>query len=173
MKILLRPEEASDIETIFDLNKQAFGRDNEANVVSLLRCKKTFIPALSIVAIRERQLVGHILFTLVEIVDSQTKKNQSLALAPVAVHPDFQNEGIGTQMIKYGLNQAQQLGFKSVMVLGRATYYPRFGFLPASHWHIYAPFDVLSCSFMAMELKPGGLHGVSGIVDFPSEFSMA
>ena len=173
MKILLRPEEASDIETIFDLNKQAFGRDNEAKIVDLLRCKKTFIPTLSIVAIRENQLVGHILFTLVEIIDNQTIRYQSLALAPVAVHPDYQSEGIGTQMIKYGLNQAQQLGFKSVIVLGRETYYPRFGFLPASHWNIYPPFDVPSYHFMAMELKPGGLHGVSGTVDFPSEFSMA
>ena len=172
MKILLRPEEANDIETIFDLNSQAFGRNNEAKVVNLLRCKKTFIPALSIVAIKENQLVGHILFTLVEIVDKQAKKYQSLALAPVAVHPDFQNQGIGTQMIKYGLNQAQQLGFKSVIVLGHAPYYPRFGFLPASRWNISAPFEVPSYNFMAMELNPGDLDGVSGIVDFPREFSI-
>ena len=74
-------------------------------------------------------------------------------------------------MITQGLESARELGFGSVIVLGHEHYYPKFGFLPASRWGIRAPIDVPDNVFMAMELKPGSLNNISGVVEYPVEFS--
>lgn len=95
---------------------------------------------------------------------------ESLALAPVAVLPNFQNRGIGTLLITEALKQAKDLGYLSVVVLGHPEYYPKFGFEKASKWGIKAPFDVSHDTFMAMELYENALENASGIVVYPRVF---
>ena len=97
-------------------------------------------------------------------------KFESLALAPIAVRPEFQQKGIGGQLIKSGLNKARELKYKSVIVLGHKHYYPKFGFEPVDKWNIKAPFDVPADFFMGLELVKDGLKGVSGTVRYPKEF---
>lgn len=169
----IRQETGRDFAAVFEVNKQAFGRVDEAELVDLLRNNKTaFIPDLSLVAVLNRQIIGHILFTNITIRNDSGEHHESLALAPMAVFPDRQKKGIGSALVRSGLHRAAEPGYRSVTVLGHEHYYPKFGFVPAWKWNITCPCDVPAGLFMALELVTGGLTGVSGIVQYPSEFGM-
>jgi predicted N-acetyltransferase YhbS len=115
-------------------------------------------------------LVGYVLFFPIKIVDGKLE-HESIALAPVSVHPKHQKKGIGSALIKEGLTRCKKEGFQSVIVLGHPEYYPRFGFRPASNWKISAPFDVPDEAFMALELTINALKNIQGIVQYPDEFN--
>ena len=170
MIITVRPEQQGDIDQISELNKLAFGQDNEARLVALLRSAPGYVPGLSLIAVAEGVVVGHILFSKIFVVSGDARY-ETLALAPMSVHPSYQKQGVGARLITTGLQSARELGFGSVIVLGHEHYYPKFGFLPASRWSIRAPIDVPDNVFMAIELIPGSLKNVSGIVEYPVEFS--
>lgn len=168
--LILRQETTADFPKIFEVNHFAFEQDGEARLVDALRRNEdAFVPALSIVAILGSEIVGHILFTKIQIIEGETE-TESLALAPMAVLPEHQNHGIGEQLVQYGLDTAKELGFKSVIVLGHEHYYPRFGFVPTTLWNIRAPFDVPTNVFMGLELIEGSLENVAGVVRYPKEF---
>lgn len=170
MKQIVRKETKADQQAVFEVNQQAFGRDDEAKLVDALRKNaEVFIPQLSLVALAGEEIVGHILFTRVQIQDGNKLKD-SLALAPMAVKPGFQGLGVGGQLIQKGLEVATKLGFRSVIVLGHEHYYPKFGFRPAERWGVKSPFDVPNEVFMAIELVPDGLNDSSGLVVYPREF---
>ena len=170
-QVSLRQETQTDYSYVFEINCIAFGRKSEANLVAALRNNPTvFVPELSIVATENDKIVGHILLTKLGIRDKKGNLHKSLGLAPMAVLPEYQKRGIGTQLIKQGLSVAKKLGFKSVIVLGHEHYYPKFGFEPAKKWNIKAPFEVPSNVFMAIELVVDGLKDVSGTVVYPEEF---
>ena len=172
-KIILRQETANDYSEVFDVNRIAFQQENEAKLVDALRNNlSVFIPALSIVAAVNNKIVGHILFTKISIKDDKGNIYESLGLAPMAVRPEFQKSGIGGQLIRKGLQVAEDLGFKSVIVLGHEHYYPKFGFKPAVEWNIKAPFKVSSNVFLAVELIENGLQNISGTVTYPKEFEI-
>lgn len=170
--ITLRCEQPIDFSAVFEVHRQAFGRDGEAHLVDALRHNEAaFVPELSIVAAIGGRVVGHILFTRIRIEGSWGRFGESLALAPLAVFPTFQRQGIGGQLIREGLDAARQSGFASVIVWGHAEYYPKFGFVPAEKWGIRAPFEVPANVFMALELVPGALADASGVAVYPKEFS--
>ncbi|MBZ4190706.1 GNAT family N-acetyltransferase [Niabella beijingensis] len=170
MDLLIRKERGEDIEAISSVNEEAFGRADEANLVDLLRNSEAFVPDLSLVAEKDRDVIGHVLFTKIKIIDSFNHCYESLALAPIAVRTAYQRQGIGAALIETGLKKAREIGYLSVIVLGHETYYPKFGFQPASLWNIKAPFDVPDEAFMAVELVDFGLKNVSGIVMYAKEF---
>lgn len=170
MNLAIRQESPADREAVYELNKAAFGQETEAKLVEALRAGPAYIPELSLVATSEGEVVGHILFSRIKIRDGKGGEWDSLALAPMAVLPALQHQGIGSQLVRQGLAAAQQLGHRSVLVLGHEHYYPRFGFEPARKWNIRAPFDVPENLFMATELVKGGLAGVSGIVEYNKAF---
>lgn len=165
----IRHETINDYAGIKNVNDLAFGQPNEGLLIDKLRSNPAFIDRLSIIAEFEYRIVGHILFFPIKV-HGESKDHDSLALAPVSVIPEFQNKGIGGQLIVKGLEIAKSIGFKSVIVLGHKDYYPRFGFVPASKWTIKAPFDVPDDVYMAIELIKDGLKGISGIVEYPNEF---
>lgn len=170
MNVKIRQEIPDDFNTVFEINKLAFGQDNEAKLVSLLRQSNAFVPELSLVATIDNKIIGHILFSKIIIADDNHNEFESLALAPMAVMPEFQQKGIGGQLIKSGIDKAKELQYKSVIVLGHEHYYPKFGFVPAKKWNIKAPFDVPANAFMGIELVSDGLKGVSGTVKYPKAF---
>lgn len=172
MNVKIRQENKDDINAVFEVNTLAFKQNNEANLVDLLRQSNTFIPELSIVATLDNKIIGHILFTKIKIVNDDKNETESLALAPMAVIPAFQQKGIGGQLIKSGLEKAKELGYKSVIVLGHEHYYPKFGFEPTIKWNIKSPYDVPTTVFMALELVTNGLKNTNGIVKYPKEFEM-
>jgi predicted N-acetyltransferase YhbS len=167
--ITLRHETEADHTAITRVNDLAFGRKAEGKLIRQLRAKDSFIPELSIVAEYNSQMVGHILFTPVDII-SDHASHRALTLAPMAVIPEFQKKSIGKLMIIFGLQEARELGYRVVVVLGHPSYYPKFGFRKASQWNITSPFPAPDEAFMAAELIPESLHSVSGRVIFPAEF---
>lgn len=169
MQINIRQERKEDFREVFELNAIAFEQDGEAKLVDALRKNESvFIPQLSLVATEAEKVVGHILFTKIKVVGEQI--HESLALAPMAVLPEYKQKGIGGQLITEGLKIAKNLGFSSVIVLGHEHYYPKFGFEPAEKWQVKAPFEVPSSAFMGIELKENGLQNCAGTVAYPSEF---
>lgn len=171
--IIIRREVEIDYPAVYLLVKEAFekwknAQADEQDLVERLRKSKAFVPELSLVAEIEEKIVGHILFTRLTI-----GRDESLALAPMAVLPGFQRSGIGGKLIEEGHRIARQLGFKSCIVLGHKEYYPRFGYKPASQWGINAPSGLPQDVFMAIELVPGGLQGVHGKVLYAPEFGIS
>jgi putative acetyltransferase len=171
MNLKIRQEITADFIDIYEISKQAFGQENEGKLVGLLRKSEAYIPELSIVAILDDTLIGHILFTKIQIIDHNKTEYESLALAPMAVKPEFQHKGIGGHLIKYSFDVARNLGYKSIVVLGHKVFYRKFGFDTASKWNIKSPFKLKDEeNFMVMELVNGGLNNVSGLVKYSKEF---
>jgi predicted N-acetyltransferase YhbS len=176
MKITIRKEQSADYPEVFEIVELAFrtmpfADGDEQFLVEELRKNKAFIPELSLVAEKEDKLVGHILFTPLQIINGDKVFN-TLALAPVAVLPEYQNQGIGSKLIIEGHRIAKTLGFNSCFVLGHPDYYPRFGYKPAGSWSIPPPHGAPPEAFMAVELIAGSLNGVSGAAKFLSEFGV-
>jgi len=170
MNIQIRPEHKNDYSSISMINDLAFGQETEGILIEKLRKKKDFIKELSLVACMGNEIVGHILFSKI-VIKNNEEEFPSLALAPMSVLPELQGLGIGSQIIKKGLQKAAKLGFESVIVLGHDKYYPRFGFSPASSFQITCPYEAPDANFMALELKKGSLDQISGCVVYPKEFN--
>ena len=171
MNISIRPEDPADIDEIYELNRFVFGQDNEARLVDQIRQGPNFIPQLSLVAYSDEKLIGYILFSKITITNGDFKY-ESLGVTSMVVHPAFQKRGLGSKLLIIGLQKATELSYSDVFVFGHEFYFPKFGFLPAARWNIRPPFDVPSEVFMALELIPNALQNVSGIVEFPIEFSV-
>src|SRR5690606_36333808 len=153
-----------------EVNNLAFGQPNKGKLVENLRKNPKFIPELSLVAEIDWKIAGHILFFPVVIKLENSEEKEIMSLAPVAVLPEFQRQGIEGELIREGLKACQRLGYDSVIFLGHPEYYPKFGFKPANKWRITDPFGVPNEAFMALELKVEALEGAGGVVEYPGEF---
>lgn len=120
----IRFEQPGDIEKIREVNLQAFETETEANLVEALR--NADVELISLVAEENGEVIGHILFSPVILGDLKI-----MGLAPMAVLPDRQNKGVGTELVNAGLQDCEKAGYEAVVVLGHAGYYPRFGFVPS------------------------------------------
>lgn len=171
--VIIRQEHQSDYEQVYDVIKKAFENQehsdkDEHNLVSRLRKSEAFVPKLSLVAEIDGKVVGHILFTEITI-----GGKVALALAPLAVLPNYQGLKIGSKLINFGHEMAREMDYKAVVLLGHEKYYPRFGYNRASLYDIMAPFDVPDECFMAIELKNNSLDSFNGIVQYAPEFFQA
>jgi putative acetyltransferase len=166
--IVIRPEKTEDIAAIRNVNEQAFGRPAEADLVDALR--RNGKATLSLVAEDDGQVVGHILFSPVTI-ESGDARLVGVGLAPMAVLPESQNRGIGSLLVRHGLEACRQSGHQFAIVLGHPEYYPRFGFVPASRFGVKCEYDVRDEAFMALELTEGALRGSAGVAKYQPEFN--
>lgn len=170
MEAVIRQEIRKDHPAVYQLVKAAFegmpsADGDEPELVTRLRKSDAFIPQLSLVAAVGHEVVGYILFTKMRI-----GSHPSLALGPMAVLPAFQKRGIGGLLIGEGHRIAKKISYQSVIVVGHADYYPRFGYQRASQWNITTPFEVPDEAFMAIELDPRALSNVSGMIAYAKEF---
>ena len=165
----IRIEKPEDLEAVRNVNMAAFGRENEANLVDRLRgIASTF----SFVAVQSDRIVGHLFFSPVAVEGKCSSNLSILGLAPVAVLPDYQRQGVGSLLIREGLKECARSGFQAVVVLGHPDFYPRFGFIPASKKSLKCEYDVPDEAFMVLELASGALQDCSGTVKYRSEFSL-
>lgn len=174
MKITIRQETREDHKEVFSLIEKAFEKEpysdhGEQFLVERLRKSNAFIPQLSLVAEAKGVVVGYILVTALKI-KGEREEFDSLALAPVAVLPELHGKGIGAQLIEEAHRKAIELGYTSVILLGHAAYYPRFGYRQAHTFGITLPFEVPKENCMAIELVADALKGVQGVVAYPQEF---
>lgn len=168
--VTIRPEIPEDRASIHYVNHEAFGRIQEADLVDKLW--KRGVLTVSLVAIQDTAIVGHIAFSPVEIASKKSSFG-ALTLAPVAVLPTHQNNGIGSQLVIAGLEECRRLGHEIVVLAGHPNYYPRFGFVPAYAKGIGCEFKVPDEAWMIKELKQGALAGRQGKVRFQPEFREA
>ena len=165
--ICIRNETPDDIPAIHALNKCAFGQEQEADIVDALR--RNGAARLSLVATIDDVVVGHILYSPITIDDGP----EGAALGPMAVLPEYQGRGVGSQLVREGNARLKKQGCPYVIVLGHAGYYPRFGFRPASTFGVTCEWDVPDDVFMLLVLDEAKMQGVSGRARYRDEFSMA
>lgn len=165
-KLIITKEKPNEVQQIWEVNSLAFETNTEANLVARLRTSG--VDFISLVAKYNDDLVGHILFTEVHLENSDIK---IAGLAPMAVKPEFQNTGIGSVLVEYGLRECKLKGYQAVIVLGHPKYYPKFGFEPSVKYGIKSEYDVPDEVFMIKELVGNSLKGVSGIVKYHEEFN--
>ncbi len=166
--VIIREESAEDITAIDKVNELAFARRDEAELVNALRDNQKI--SFSLVADQDGDIVGHILFSPMRIISEDGPVCPALGIGPVAVLPVYQRQGIGAQLMEEGLAKCRAAGHRIVLVLGHPSYYPRFGFRPASQYGIKCAYEVPDEAFMALELEPNALVQVSGIAHYEPEF---
>lgn len=164
---VIREERGENFAGVRRVEELAFGRPDEANLVDLIRANEGV--TLSLVALEGEEIVGHVLFSPVTITD-RDQVFEGVGLGPVAVLPSHQKKGVGSLLCRNGLTQLADMGHKIAVVLGHSTYYPRFGFKPAHSYGIRCTWNVPPEAFMVMELQPGALEGVTGLVEYGPEF---
>ena len=165
----IREANESDLSDVLHVERQAFGADKGPEIVELideLLRDPSAMPLLSLIAVDDDQVIGHILFTKAQII--YPKKPISAAiLAPLAVIPDAQSQGVGGQLIEEGLRVLSESGVELVFVLGHPEYYPRHGFKTAGHLGFEAPYpipDKHANAWMVQALRPGLIGSVNGKV---------
>jgi len=162
----IRETDETDIDDIFEVEKSAFGFEKEAILTKDLLNDETAKPYLSLLAFDDDKPVGHILFTRTGL-NPKREEISGCILAPLAVIPDYQNKGVGGELIKHGLKVLEERGVDLVFVLGHPEYYPKFGFAPAGIKGFEAPYpipEIHAEAWMVQELKPGVIGNASGKV---------
>ena len=170
--LVIREEKNTDFKEVYKLIENAFesaehSDGNEQDLVEKLRKSKNFVKELSLVAELENKIIGYILFTKIKIGNNE----KSLAVAPLAVLPEYQRKGIGTKLILEGHRIAKKLGYEYIVVLGSEKYYPKIGYVKAKEYGIKATFDVDDKNFMAIKLNEND-EKVNGIVEYAKEFNI-
>jgi putative acetyltransferase len=165
MRLEIRREAPADIDAIRQVNRLAFGREEEAQLVDALRTAAQV--RVSLVAIADGELVGHILLSAIEIVGPR-RAIPALALGPMAVLPERQNLGIGSVLVRDALEACREQGHRIVVVVGHPAFYPRFGVSAELAQPLHSAFS--GPAWMALELQPGALADVAGTVRYPTEW---
>jgi putative acetyltransferase len=164
--MIIREERQGDAERVREVNLAAFETSTEADLVDALRRQAR--PLVSLVAEDDANVIGHILFSPVTLASDPGL--MLMGLAPMAVVPSRQRQGVGSTLVREGLERCQQLNVAAVVVLGHSEYYPRFGFLPAFRLSLRSEYDGPDEAFMVRELRDGALRGLSGTIRYHSVF---
>ena len=166
MRMYIRETKEADLEDILLVERKAFNSKKEADLAKDLLADPTAKPRLSLMAFIEDQPAGHILFTKACLLNSPREIAVSF-LAPLAVEPKFQRQGVGNGLVKKGLELLSKSGVELVFVVGHTSYYPRHGFVPAGTLGFEAPYPIPKIhanAWMVKALRPDVIGSVSGKV---------
>ncbi len=163
--MVVRDEQPGDEAAVREVNRRAFGQDQESALVDALRSNGAAL--LSLVATVDNRVVGHILYS-----PARVGTLDGAALGPMAVLPQHQRQGIGSQLVEAGNERLRKNGCPYIIVLGHPAYYPRFGFGRASARGITCEWDVPDEAFMVLVLDEAEMAGASGLAKYRDEFSI-
>lgn len=167
---MIREETVGDAEAIRSVNRAAFGGEVEARLVDLLRENGDVL--VSLISFDGASIDGHILFSRVRVLTNAGTTTIAAALAPMAVVPGRQRQGIGSELVRRGLEECRLRGIPFVVVLGHPEYYPRFGFSAERARALTSAYSGAGNAWMAAELTPGALEGFAGEVIYPEAFAV-
>jgi putative acetyltransferase len=162
--IEIRHEQPHDVDAVREVNRQAFAQEQEGRIIDALRERGAAM--LSLVAVADDEVVGHIMFSPVNV-----SSLLGAALGPMAVVPAYQRRGIGSQLVERGLARLRAAGCPFIVVLGHPDFYPRFGFRPAVAHGLTCEWNVPPEAFMVNILDPQVADQLRGRVQYPTEFS--
>ena len=173
--MIIKTINLEDYKEVAELIRESFsqsehGYGNEAELVDKIRNEEGYIKDLEIVAFEDGKITGHVLLSEVSIVN-QSQSFKGLVLAPLDVLPAYQGKGIGAAILLELEKRAKILDYSFISILGHESYYPRFGYVPASQYQIQAPFEVPDQNFMIKELIDGRLEGKSGVIQYSEAFN--
>jgi len=169
--VVIREEMETDSPAIRRLNEEAFGQPAEADIVD--RLSSSCAHLLSLVAVLEERIVGHILFSPV-IFESDERERERMGLGPMAVLSSLQNQGIGSLLVEEGLARMRSAGCPFVVVLGHHGYYLRFGFERASKSRLRCQWEVVPDeAFMILVNEEGAIPAAGGVIHYREEFNEA
>ncbi len=163
----IRAETPDDVASIYFVNEQAFQQPNEAQLVDKLRKNVDFY--LSLVAVLDNQIIGHIFLSPVTLDNDNTFKG--LGLAPLGVLPNYQNKGIGSALVKKALELAKQTEYEMMVVLGHPHFYQRFGFSSAKEKGFLCEYPVPDDVFMLLELQTNAAQSKTGLIRYHTVFN--
>lgn len=165
--MIVRTEAAIDHPLVYQLNARVFESDGEAKLVEKLRGSPDTL--LSLVAEKEARIVGHVMFSKVSLIGHADLK--IVGLAPLAVAPEVQNIGIGSELVNRGISLCSEAGVDAIVVVGHAHFFPDFGFKPGVHYGIDCEYDVPEDVFMLNELNEGSLSDKKGVIFYHPAFA--
>ncbi|WP_054958565.1 GNAT family N-acetyltransferase [Paenibacillus dakarensis] len=167
---MIRTERTQDYPQVEHLLRKAFNGDEEVRIVERIRALNHFEPELSIAAEENGVITGHIMFSYAEVIDGQ-RSCQAAGLAPLAVLPSYQRQGIGGELVREGLARCRKLGIPLVFLIGHPSYYSKFGFVPAGqHGFSLKQFTVPDDVFMVYEIEPSALNRIQGEFRYSEAF---
>ena len=171
LEIKIRQERPEDYQQVRELVRDTFALaehsdGDEHNLIERIRLSPDYIPDLSLVAVSDDIVLGHIMFSRISVGQSE-----AIALAPLSVRTDWQNKGIGKLLVTAGHRQARKMGYSCSVVLGNPDYYSKFGYERASNYGIIAPFDVPSEYYMVSKLDKNR-NLPKGYVEYSDAFGL-
>ncbi len=164
----IREEDSADTKAIRHINTKAFETEAETGLVDVLR--ESGCTFVSLVAETDQKVVGHLLFTPVELTGVKNTL-KLMGLASMAVLPQYQNQGIGIQLVNAGIEYCQFEKYDAIVVLGHPNYYPKFGFAPSVNYGIKSEYEVPDEVFMILELVPNSLVDYHGTIKYHELFN--
>ena len=165
--MIVRTEAETDHPLVYQLNARVFESDGEAKLVEKLRGSPDAF--LSLVAEKQDRIVGHVMFSKVPLIGHADLK--IVGLAPLAVAPEVQNTGIGSELVNRGISMCSEADVDAIVVIGHSHYFPDFGFKPGTSFGIDCEYDVPDDVFMLNELKEGSLLDKKGVVFYHPAFA--
>jgi len=167
---VIRREQPQDIPEIRQVNRLAFGQEQEASIVDKLR--ENCNSVLSLVALTDGKVVGHILFSPA-VIEGQHGRLVGTGLAPMAVLPEYQRKGIGTELIQTAIARIKRGRCPYIIVIGHPEYYTRFDFERAGRFGISSEWDVPDEAFMILILDRKAMNGITGVARYREEWAEA
>ena len=167
MEFEMRLEQQGDWQAVENLTREAFWNVHEPGcsehlLMQRLRSSPAFIKELSIVAVADKDIIGHIAYTRAAVTSPEGIRYEALCFGPLSVLPTRQNRGIGSALVEHTKDLARKMGFGAILIYGDPLYYERLGFVKAECFDIYAPDGMYADALQACELYTGALRGITG-----------